>query len=507
MTRPRPEPAVELRGIVKRFPGVLANNGVDLTASVGEIHALMGENGAGKSTLMAVLYGLHRADSGRISVHGKEVTFASPAQAIDAGIGMVQQGFALFGELSVTDNVIYGREPTRRGLLDRRAARTAVAELIERHGLRLRPQDRVRDLPVGAQQQVEILKLLYRMARVLILDEPTAVLTPAETERLFEVLRGLSTEDRTILFVSHKLHEVLAVSDTVTVLRDGRVALTARTEETGKAALATAMTGRVVDLDRVYPGGQPGWPVLETRRLILRGAGGKPLLDNVSVTVRAGEIVGVAGVAGNGQSELVAAIAGLRAVDSGSVFLHGKEITELPVRARRLAGLAHIPEDRAEVGSAPTARLADNLAVGFHRRKPLARKGILRPPAIRRHAESIIEEFEVRAADPSVAMRTLSGGNQQKAILGRELTHNAPVLLVEQPTRGVDIGSIVNIHARLAAYRDAGHAVLLVSAELSEILGLSDRVLVMYEGRVVAELTREQADVDSVGLAMAGVVR
>jgi simple sugar transport system ATP-binding protein len=508
MTRPPPEPpAVELRGIVKRFPGVLANDHVDLTAAAGEIHALMGENGAGKSTLMSILYGLYRPDAGSIAVHGAPLAFSSPAQAIAAGIGMVQQGFALFGELSVTDNVIFGREPTRRGLIDRRAAGTAVAELIEAHRLRLRPRDRVADLPVGARQQVEILKLLYRGAGVLILDEPTAVLTPAETDRLFGVLRGMAAGGRTIMFVSHKLHEVLAVSDTVTVLRDGRVTMSARTREVGTAELATAMTGRSVELDRTYPGGAPGAPALEIHRLTVRGDGGKPLLDNVSLTVCAGEIVGVAGVAGNGQTELVAAIAGLRAADTGSILLRGKEIGTLPVRERRAAGLAHIPEDRSGVGSAPGATLADNLAVGFHRRYPLARMGFLRPAAIREHAERIIDGFGVRAGGPAAPMRTLSGGNQQKAILGRELSRDAPVLLVEQPTRGVDIGAIENIHARLAAYRDAGHAVLLVSAELSEILGLSDRVLVMYEGRVVAEFGRGAADVGAIGLAMAGGTR
>jgi len=502
MTQQRPEPpAVELRGIVKRFPGVLANDHVDLSVAGGEIHAVMGENGAGKSTLMSILYGLSQPDAGEIALGGATVSFSSAAQAIGAGIGMVQQGFALFDTLSVTDNVVFGAEPTRRGLLDRRAARTAVAELIERHGLRLRPTDRVGDLPVGVRQQVEILKLLYRRARVLILDEPTAVLTPAETDRLFDVLRGLAADGNTILFVSHKLHEVLAVSDNVTVLRDGRVTMRSATADTDRAALAAAMTGRAVELDKIYPPGTPGDVVLATHELTIRGAG-KPVLDGVSLDVRAGEVVGVAGVAGNGQTELVAAIAGLLSADSGAILLHDKEIGALSVRARRAAGIAHVPEDRAEVGSAPGAPLADNLAVGFQRR--LARRGFLRPQAIRAHAAAIVERFGVRAATTSAPMRTLSGGNQQKAILGRELTHDAPVLLVEQPTRGVDIGAVVNIHQQLADYRDAGHAVLLVSAELSEIRALSDRVLVMYEGRVVATFTKAAATYEALGLAMAG---
>ena len=502
MTQQQPEPpAVTLTGIVKRFPGVLANDHVDLTVAPGEIHALMGENGAGKSTLMSILYGLSHPDEGTVELDGRPVAFSSAAQAIDAGIGMVQQGFALFNSLTVTDNVVFGAEPTRFGLLDRRRSRAAVAELIERHGLRLRPGDKVGDLPVGVKQQVEILKLLYRRARVLILDEPTAVLTPAETDRLFDVLRGLAADGHTILFVSHKLHEVLALSDNVTVLRDGRVTLRVATADTDRAALAAAMTGRDVELDKIYPIGSPGEVVLSAQGLTVAGHG-KPALDDVSVEVRAGEVVGIAGVAGNGQTELVAAIAGLRALDAGTVTVRGRDISRVSVRERRAAGLAHIPEDRAETGSAPGAKLAHNLATGFQRR--LGRRGWLRPGDIRDHARAIVERFGVRAAHQDVPMRTLSGGNQQKAILGRELTHDAPVLLVEQPTRGVDIGAVVTIHQQLIAYRDAGHALLLVSAELSEIRALADRVLVMYEGRVVAELTKDEATYEALGLAMAG---
>jgi general nucleoside transport system ATP-binding protein len=500
MTQQQPDhPAVTLRGITKRYPGVLANDHVDLTVAPGEIHALMGENGAGKSTLMSVLYGLTRPDDGAVELFGRPVAFGSAADAIEAGIGMVQQGFALFDTLSVTDNVIFGAEPTRRGLLDRRAARAAVAALIERHGLRLRPTDRVGDLPVGVRQQVEILKLLYRQARVLILDEPTAVLTPAETERLFDVLRGLAAEGRTILFVSHKLHEVLALSDNVTVLRDGRVTLSCATADTDRAALAAAMTGRDVELDKVYPVGSPGEVLLSAQGLTIHG---HPALHDVSLEVRAGEVVGIAGVAGNGQTELVEAIAGLRPLDAGTVTVLGRDVHGLSVRQRRAAGMAHIPEDRAETGSAPGAPLAGNLAAGFQRK--LARRGLLRPGAVRAHARAIVDRFGVRAASETVPMRTLSGGNQQKAILGRELTHDAPVLLVEQPTRGVDIGAVGQIHQRLVEYRDAGHAVLLVSAELSEIRALADRVLVMYEGRIVASLTKDEATYEALGLAMAG---
>ncbi|WP_410614480.1 ABC transporter ATP-binding protein [Amycolatopsis sp. lyj-109] len=489
MTPPSPDAAVSLRGIVKRFPGVLADDRVDLDVAPGEIHALMGENGAGKSTLMSVLYGLHRPDAGTIRLHGREVSFRSPAQAIDAGIGMVQQGFALFGELTVTENVVYGSEPTRRGLLDRRAATARVAELAERHRLDVRPGARVRDLPVGVRQRVELLKLLHRGADVLILDEPTAVLTPAETERLFATLRDLAADGRTVLFVSHKIQEVLSVSDNVTVLRDGRVSARGRTAEFAAAGLAAAMTGRDVDLDRVHAPGRPGEPVLDVA------------LDDVACTVRAGEIVGIAGVAGNGQTELVEAITGARTAQ-GAIRLRGRDLRGLNVGERRRAGLAHVPEDRAETGSAPTAPVRDNLLTGFQRR--LSHRGFLRPRAVAGHAREILERFDVRAAHPGVPMGTLSGGNQQKAIVGRELTHDAPLLIAEQPTRGVDVGAIENIHTRLVEYRDAGHAILLISAELSEILALSDRVLVFYEGRIAAEFARGEANQDNVGLAMAG---
>lgn len=504
-------PEVELRGIVKRFPGVLACDHVDLAVATGEVHALMGENGAGKSTLMSVLYGLQRPDDGQVLLRGTAHRFTSPLQAIDAGLGMVHQGFKLFPSLSVTENVVYGSEPLRRGFVDRATARARVAELVERHGLQVPPDARVGDLPVGVQQRVEILKLLYRDARVLILDEPTAVLTPAEADRLLDVVRGLAAADRTVLLVTHKLHEVMAVSDHVTVLRDGRVSARLTTADTDPAAIAAAMTGREIDLDKRHPAGRPADEVLAVENLTVAAAqrDAKPLVDGVSLRVRAGEIVGVAGVAGNGQSELVEALAGLRPAAEGRVVVAGTEVASggkgVSVARRRAAGLAYVPEDRGEVGAARTAPLADNLAMGFHRRAPIAgRGGLLRRGAIREHAARVVERFGVKAASGAVPIGTLSGGNQQKAILGREITHDAPLLVVEQPTRGVDIGSIENIHARLVEYRDAGHGILLVSAELSEILALSDRVLVMFEGRVVADLPRAEADLATVGLAMAG---
>lgn len=497
MTPPLPDQhpyAVELRGIVKRFPGTLANDRVDLLVRHGEIHALMGENGAGKSTLMSVLYGMLRPDAGTVTVDGREVAFADPSEAIAAGLGMVHQSFKLFPSLTVAENVVYRAEPRRFGFVDRAAAVRDVAALAERHGLAVDPRARVGDLPVGVRQRVEILKLLHRGARTLILDEPTAVLTPAEADSLFTVLRSLTAQGRTVLLVTHKLREVLEGSDNVTVLRDGRVAARLRTAGTTAAEIAAAMTGRQVELDRVHPAGTPGGTVLAVDGLTTDGVRG------VSLSVRAGEIVGVAGVAGNGQSELVEALAGLRPVSAGRIDVAGQDVTHASAAARRAAGLAYVPEDRAAVGTALTATVAENLAMGHHRSLGV------RPAALRAHAAAVTERFGIRAASSDAPAGSLSGGNLQKLVIGRELAHNAPLLIVEQPTRGVDIGAVQTIHDQLIAYRDAGHAVLLVSAELSEIRGLSDRVLVMYEGRVAAAYDRDEADEATLGLAMAGGV-
>jgi len=497
MTRPPVDPTVELRGITKRFPGTLANDAVDLTVRRGEIHALMGENGAGKSTLMSILYGMERADAGSIRIDGREVTFGDPSAAMAAGLGMVHQSFKLFDSLTVAENVVYAAEPRRFGLLDRAAARRRVRELAEEHGLAVDPDARVGDLPVGLRQRVEILKLLHRGARTLILDEPTAVLTPAEADALFAVLKSLAAQGRTVILVTHKLREVLEGSDNVTVLRDGRVVARLVTADTSADEIASAMTGRAVDLDRVHAPGTPGDAVLEVTSLTTDA------VHDVGLTVHAGEIVGIAGVAGNGQSELVEALAGLRPVTAGQVTLKGRDITHVSATERRAQGLAYVPEDRHAVGTAPAASVADNLAMGHHRTS-LSAKGLLPPATVRTHAGRLIERFGIKAATPEVPASALSGGNLQKLLIGRELAHEAPLLLVEQPTRGVDIGAIQNIHDQIVAYRDAGHAVLLVSAELSEIRGLADRVLVMYEGRVTATYTKDEADEQALGLAMAG---
>ncbi|KUN77141.1 ABC transporter ATP-binding protein [Streptomyces griseoruber] len=499
MTPPPPESelAVELRGITKRFPGTLANDAVDLSVRRGEIHALMGENGAGKSTLMSVLYGMERPDAGTIRVEGRDVTFASPSAAMAAGLGMVHQSFKLFDSLTVAENVVYAAEPRRFGLVDRAAARRRVRELAEEHGLAVDPDARVGELPVGLRQRVEILKLLHRGARTLILDEPTAVLTPAEADALFAVLKSLTAQGRTVVLVTHKLREVLEGSDRVTVLRDGRVVARLVTADTTADEIAAAMTGRAVELDRVHASGTPGEAILSVEAL------GTDAVHGVDLGVRAGEIVGIAGVAGNGQSELIGALAGLRPVTAGRVTLRGEDITHASAAERRAKGLAYVPEDRHAVGTAPAATVAENLAMGHHRTS-LSSRGLLPPAAVRAHARALVERFGVKAATTEVPASALSGGNLQKLLIGRELAHDAPLLLVEQPTRGVDIGAIQNIHDQLIAYRDAGHAVLLVSAELSEIRGLADRVLVMYEGRVAASYTREEADERTLGLAMAG---
>ncbi|MFJ4623978.1 ABC transporter ATP-binding protein [Streptomyces sp. NPDC088812] len=499
MTRQRADDgtAVELRGITKRFPGTLANDAVDLTVRRGEIHALMGENGAGKSTLMSVLYGMERPDAGTIRVEGREAVFASPGAAMAAGLGMVHQSFKLFDSLTVAENVVFAAEPRRFGLVDRAAARRRVRELAEEHGLAVDPEARVGDLPVGLRQRVEILKLLHRGARTLILDEPTAVLTPAEADALFAVLKSLAAQGRSVILVTHKLREVLEGSDRVTVLRDGRVVARLITAETSADEIAAAMTGRAVELDRIHAPGTPGEVVLDVAGL------GTDAVHAVDLTVRAGEIVGIAGVAGNGQSELVEALAGLRPVTAGRVALAGQDVTHASAAERRTRGLAYVPEDRHAVGTAPAASVADNLAMGHHRTS-LSTRGMLPPAAVRAHARRLVERFGVKASTPEVPASALSGGNLQKLLIGRELAHEAPLLLVEQPTRGVDIGAIQNIHDQLIAYRDAGHAVLLVSAELSEIRGLADRVLVMYEGRVTASYTKQEADERTLGLAMAG---
>jgi simple sugar transport system ATP-binding protein len=495
---------LELRGITKRFPGVLANDHIDLDVRKGEIHALMGENGAGKSTLMSILYGLLHPDEGEIWVRGARQHFSSPNDAIAAGLGMVFQSFKLFPSLTVAENVVYGREPTHGRRLARRAAERHVAELSQRYGLAVDPAARVEDLPVGVLQRVEIVKALYREASVLILDEPTAVLTPQESEALFEVLRALARDGRTIIFITHKLKEVMAMSDRVTVLRDGRAVARFVTAETSPAEITRAMTGRDVTLRVTPPTRPPGEPVLRCRGLRIEGEHGRAAVDDATFEVRAGEIVGIAGVAGNGQAELIEAITGLRSAAAGTIQIAGRDVTRHSVADRRAGGLSYIPEDRHAVGTAGAADTATNLALGHHRRPPLLRRGLLQPQAVKEHARTLIDRFQIKVSGPETLVGTLSGGNLQKVVVAREMSHEAPLLIAEQPTRGVDVGAIEFIHAEVTACRDRGGAVLLVSAELSEILSLSGRILVMFEGRIVAELESGEAEEATLGLLMAG---
>jgi simple sugar transport system ATP-binding protein len=499
-------PALETRGIVKRYGAVLANDGIDLAVARGEVHAVMGENGAGKSTLMGILYGLHQPDAGTILLDGRPVRLRSPAAAIASGLGMVHQAFKLFASLTVWQNIVYASEPRRFLLIDRAAARRAVAALAGRYGLAVDPDATVGRLSVGVCQRVEILKALYRDARILILDEPTAVLTPRERDALFAVLRRLVADGRSVLFVTHKLDEVLAVSAHVTVLREGRVAARLITRDTSAREIVRAMTGHGLGVRPARATMERGPARLEADAITLHRDGGRRLVDAVRFAVHAGEIVGIAGVAGNGQAELTEMLFGLRRPDGGRVRVNGRDVTAADVAAHREAGLACIPEDRAAVGTAPAASAAENLAMGFQRAPPLARFWWLDVTAMRAWARALIARFGIRIADERTAAGTLSGGNLQKLVLARELAHAAPVLIAEQPTRGLDVGATEFVHAELLAARARGCAVLLISAELSEILALSDRVLVMYEGRIAGEVAAARADEETLGLLMAGRV-
>jgi len=494
---------LEMIDIVKRYPGVLANDHVDLAVERGEIHAVMGENGAGKSTLMSILYGLQQPDEGYIRFKGSTLLLKSPLDAIAHGIGMVHQAFKLFESLSVWENVVYRREPRRGPFIDGARARAQVEDLARRHGLPIDPTARVVNLPVGVRQRLEILKALYREAEVLILDEPTAVLTPAEVATLFAVMKSLAAAGCTILLVTHKLNEVMSVTDRITVLRNGRVAGRLVTAETNPREIVRAMTGQHITPQRAKQPREPGAVMLEAQDLVVEQHG-RRVIDGVSLKVRGGEIVGIAGVAGNGQSELIEALMGLTPVARGTVRVAGRDLTRSSVAARRAGGLSYIAEDRARTASAAFASASDNLAMGFHRAQPLARHGLLRPAAMRGWARSLIDRFDIKIASTETAVGTLSGGNLQKIVTARELAHNAPVLIAEQPTRGVDVGAIAFIHGELLKERERGRGILLVSAELSEILELSDRILVMYEGRIVAEFVRAAADEATLGLYMAG---
>ena len=497
-------PALEMRGITKRYPGVIANAGINLEVHPGEIHALLGENGAGKTTLMNVLYGLATPDEGEVLLNGTPVRIAGPADAIARGISMVHQHFMLVPVLTVAENILLGEETmANRFFLDRKEAHRRIVELGRRFGFEIDPEAKVGSLSVGWQQRVEILKALYRNARILVLDEPTAVLTPQETDEIFAVLRRLAGEGHSIVFISHKLYEVLEIADRITVIRRGRVVGERKPAETDEDDLAELMVGREVQLVVDRGESHPAEPVLDIKGLTANDDRGQQTVRGVDFEVRAGEIFGIAGVAGNGQDELVESIIGLRKPSAGTVTLDGKDVTGHSPRQLNEAQVAYVPADRHRFGLILPFSIADNLVLTSYYRTPYAH-GLLRDrEAIDRDAKTSVKRFDIRTPSPNARASTLSGGNQQKAVVAREFDRELKLLILDQPTRGLDVGSIEFIHRQVIAKRDAGTAVLLVSAELDEVLELSDRIGVMYGGRIVAIVDGPTADKNEVGLLMA----
>ena len=497
-------PVLELRGITKHFPGVLANDHIDFELRRGEVHALLGENGAGKSTLMSILYGLYSAESGEILMKGKPVTISSPKDAIELGIGMVHQHFMLIPVMTVTENIVLANEPVKAGvLIDEKAAEKRVADVAATFKFAVDPHARIANITVGQQQRVEIMKALYRNANIVILDEPTAVLTPQEAQELFEILGTLTREGISVIFISHKLNEVLEIADRITVLRRGKRVETIPREGATEARLARSMVGREVLLRVDKKPSEPGDPLLQVEDLAVRDDRGLEAVRGVSFQVRAGEIVGIAGVDGNGQSELIDALTGLRRVASGSVRVGGHDLSHATARQALDAGMGHIPEDRQRRGLILDFNLAENLVLHDYGKDPFSRFGWVNPRSWFRWARGLLQEFDVRGGGPTTRGGSLSGGNQQKVVVAREVSRDPQVLIAAQPTRGLDVGAIEFVHRRLVEQRDEGKAVLLVSLELDEILSLSDRILVLYEGRLVAEFPPDVSE-EEVGIAMTG---
>jgi ABC-type uncharacterized transport system ATPase subunit len=496
-------PVLEMRGIRKEFPGVVANDNVAFEVREGEVHALLGENGAGKSTLMNILYGLYRPDAGEILLHGKPVTFNSARDAIEAGIGMVHQHFMLIPVMTVAENIVLGIEPHNGPFLDERGAERRVRELSERFSLAVEPASLVSDITVGQEQRVEILKALYRGADVLILDEPTAVLTPQEASELFEIVNSLKADGKSIIFITHKLNEVLEIADRITVLRRGKTIETVPREGATEASLARAMVGRDVLLRVEKSPAQPGDVLLSVEDLQVRDERGIAKVRGVSFEVRAGEIVGIAGVDGNGQTELIDAITGLQRAESGTIKVAGRELRHASARQMLDAGVGHIPEDRQRRGLVLEFSIAENIALHDYAKAPDARWGWLFPNRLVERARRLIKEFDVRGGGPLTRAGGLSGGNQQKVVVGREIARDPKVLVAAQPTRGIDVGAIEYLHQRLVAERDEGRAILLISLELDEIMSLADRILVIYEGQIVGDHTGEVSE-EEIGLEMLG---
>ena len=498
------EYVIEMREITKKFGDFVANDKINLQLRKGEIHALLGENGAGKSTLMNMLAGLLEPTSGDIVVNGKTVNLDSPSKAASLGIGMVHQHFMLVEAFTVAENIILGSETTKHGILDLKKASQDILELSKKYGLAVDPNAKVEDISVGAQQRVEILKTLYRGADILIFDEPTAVLTPAEIEELMTIMKNLANEGKSIILITHKLDEIRAVSDRVTVIRRGKSIETVEIGGATNQDLAEMMVGRSVSFKTEKGPSEPKEVVLSIENLVVNENRGVPAVKNLSLELRAGEIVGIAGIDGNGQSELIQAITGLRKVKSGSIKIKGKDVVGLHPRQITEMNVGHVPEDRHRDGLVLDMMISENIALQTYYKEPLSKNGILNYPNITSYAKKLMEEFDVRAASEVVPAKALSGGNQQKAIIAREIDRDPDLLIVSQPTRGLDVGAIEYIHKRLIQERDNGKAVLVVSFELDEILNVSDRIAVIHDGKIQGIVTPETTNKQELGILMAG---
>lgn len=506
MSKNNNPPVLEVKNITKRFPGVLANDNINLSLHEGEIHAILGENGAGKSTLMNIIYGLYGPDEGQIFLNGEEVKIENPHDAINRGIGMVHQHFMLVPVFTALENIVLGSETTRGPTLDLRSARKEVVKISEEHGLAFDPDSVIEDTPVGIQQRVEIIKALYRHADILVLDEPTAVLTPQEADDLFEVMRSLVKQGKSIIFITHKLREVLEIADRISVIRNGAVVGTTTPAEADRAKLASMMVGREVVLKVDKEKAKPGDVILNVEDLSVKDERGQIAVDGISFEVKAGEILGVAGVQGNGQTELVEALVGLRHVEGGNITLEGKNITNSSPRKITEIGSAHIPEDRQRDGLVMGYSIADNLVLNTYYLEPFAKRSVRQDESIEERARNLVEKFDVRTPSIETLASSLSGGNQQKVIVAREFSRLITLLIAAQPTRGLDVGSIEYIHNRIIEKRDEGNAVLLVSTELDEVMQLSDRIAVMFDGKIVDIIPTENVTKEMVGLLMAGEI-
>lgn len=495
---------IEMLNIRKEFPGIVANDNVTVQLKKGEIHALLGENGAGKSTLMNVLFGLYQPEKGEIRVKGESVKITDPNVANDLGIGMVHQHFMLIDTFTVTQNIILGSEPTAGGKINIKKAEREVQELSDRYGLRVDPRAKIRDISVGMQQRVEILKTLYRGAEVLILDEPTAVLTPQEIDELIEIMKSLVKEGKSIILITHKLKEIMRACDRCTVIRKGIGIGTVTVAETNTTELASLMVGRNISFETEKSPANPQETVLNINNLVVKDSRKLEAVKGLDLEVKAGEIVGIAGIDGNGQTELIEAITGLTKSESGSIKLRDKEIMNLPPRKVTESGLAHIPQDRHKYGLVLDVSIGENMVLQTYYQKPFSKWSILNYKEIFKKAEQLIEEYDVRTPNIHTKARALSGGNQQKAIISREVDRSPDILIAAQPTRGLDVGAIEFIHNRLIEERDKGKAILLISFELDEILDLSDRIAVMFDGKIVATRTPEETNEQEIGLLMAG---